>query len=94
MVVEDGGVLTFGQAPFWASTGGNAGRITNIVAFPNKLKADGRPVATEGYAWVHSDGRLEIVRGPSSTASYASGFFEIFFRSSVKSVWEKATMPS
>jgi hypothetical protein len=59
LIADDGTVLTFGDAPFWGSTGGNDGGspITSIVSFP-------RNGQTQGYAWVHADGRVEVVTRP------------------------------
>ncbi len=59
LVADDGGVFTFGGAPFWGSTGGNDGgsRVISIVSFP-WLIVPGPSPRTEGYAWVHANGSI------------------------------------
>jgi hypothetical protein len=53
LVADDGGVFTFGHAPFWGSTGGNDGGspVISITSFP-------RFTQTQGYAWVHANGSI------------------------------------
>jgi hypothetical protein len=65
LVARDGGVFTFGMAPFWGSTGGNNGGswMTSIVSFP----APGLnlpPQPTRGYAWIHANGHVTALYRP------------------------------
>jgi hypothetical protein len=68
LVADDGGVFTYGQAPFWGSSGGNDGgsRVISIAANPGLISQGpfGLPPQTAGYAWVHADGRIEVVSRP------------------------------
>jgi hypothetical protein len=62
LVADDGGVFTFGHAPFWGSSGGNDGGspVISIASFPSAGQS-------QGYAWVHADGRLDVVTRPIAT---------------------------
>jgi len=66
LVADDGGILTFGGAPFFGSSGGNDGgsKVISMVSFPG-VSPNTPPRQTEGYAWVHANGRVQVVYRPT-----------------------------
>ncbi len=65
LVGDDGGIHTFGGAPFYGSSGGNNGgsKVISMVAFPG-VSPNTPAQQTEGYAWVHANGRVQVVFRP------------------------------
>jgi hypothetical protein len=62
LVAEDGGVFSFGSAPFWGSTGGNSPlNVTSIASFSGP-QIGGSPQLTRCYAWVSKFGEVGVGR--------------------------------
>jgi hypothetical protein len=66
MVFEDGGVFTFGDAPFLGSSGGNNGgsKVTGITSLPGG----------HAYAWVHANGQVNLSQTIPSVVIASNSF--------------------